>query len=198
MTEIEDTLPPAIETFVLRWGDLGGQWGVNRSVAQIHALLYASDEPLTAERIAARLGIARSNVSTSLRELVGWRLVQRVPVRGDRRDHYVAITDLWEMVRRIAAGRKERELDPAAEALEDCLARAEADPRVSAASLERLRDMHGFVEQASRWHDRLLGLPLERVATLMNAGDRIAGAVSPARRRARAPAGRSGDPGRRS
>ena len=186
MTEIDDTLPSAVETFVLRWGDLGGQWGVNRSVAQIHALLYVSDGPLTAERIAERLGMARSNVSNSLKELVGWKLVQRVPVLGDRRDHYAAVTDLWEMVRRIAAGRKERELDPAAEALADCVAQAEADPRVDAASLERLRDMHGFVEQVGRWHDRLLELPLERVATLMNAGDRIAGAVSPGRRRARA------------
>ena len=186
MTETNDTLPPAVETFVLRWGDLGGQWGVNRSVAQIHALLYVSDAPLTAERIAERLGMARSNVSNSLKELVGWKLVQRVPVLGDRRDHYAAVTDLWEMVRRIAAGRKERELDPAAEALADCVAQAEADPRVDAASLERLRDMHGFVEQVGRWHDRLLELPLERVATLMNAGDRLAGAVAPGRRRARA------------
>ena len=177
-------LPPAIETFVLRWGDLGGQWGVNRSVAQIHALLYASDEPLTAERIAAHLGMARSNVSNSIKELLGWRLVQRVPVLGDRRDHYVALVDLWEMVRRIAAGRKERELDPAADALRDCLAQAEADPRVSDASVERLRDMHGFVEQVGRWHDRLLELPLARVATIMNAGDRIAGAL-PGRRKAR-------------
>src|SRR3954447_22814064 len=109
MTEItvETRLPPAVERFILHWGDLGGQWGVNRSVAQIHALLYLSDQPLTAEEIAETLGMARSNVSNSLKELAGWKLVRRVPVFGDRRDHYEAETDLWEMVTRIAQGRKE-------------------------------------------------------------------------------------------
>src|SRR3954470_8024866 len=112
MTEITHEtqhLPPAVERFILHWGDMGGQWGVNRSVAQIHALLYLSDRPLPAEELAETLGIARSNVSNSLRELLGWKLVRRVPVMGDRRDHYEAETDLWEMVTRIAQGRKERE-----------------------------------------------------------------------------------------
>jgi len=103
MTEIEiesSGLPPAIEQFVLRWGDMGGQWGVNRSVAQIHALLYVSERPLTAEDIADALGMARSNVSNSMRELLAWKLIRRVPVLGDRRDHYEAETDLWQMVAR--------------------------------------------------------------------------------------------------
>src|SRR3954463_16595525 len=115
MTEItaESRLAPAVEHFVLHWGDMGGQWGVNRSVAQIHALLYVSERPLTAEDIADTLGMARSNVSNSMRELLAWKLIRRVPVLGDRRDHYEAETDLWQMVSRIAQGRKEREIDPA-------------------------------------------------------------------------------------
>jgi DNA-binding transcriptional regulator GbsR (MarR family) len=119
MTEItsESKLPPAVEQFILHWGDMGNQWGVNRSVAQIHALLYLSERPLTAEEIADTLGMARSNVSNSLRELTSWKLIRRVPVLGDRRDHFEAETDLWEMVTRIAQGRKEREIDPAAAAL---------------------------------------------------------------------------------
>src|SRR5678810_475738 len=83
MTEIRAEtrpLPPALEQFVLHWGDMGGQWGVNRSVAQIQALLYLSDRPLTAEDIADALGMARSNVSNSIRELITWKLIQRVPV----------------------------------------------------------------------------------------------------------------------
>src|SRR5438067_11430664 len=97
MTEIndnDDPLPTAVERFVLHWGDMGSQWGVNRSVAQSHALLYLSGRPFTAEEIAAKLGLARSNVSNSIRELMAWDLIRRVPVKGDRREHFEAETDL--------------------------------------------------------------------------------------------------------
>ena len=105
-------MAPAVERFVLHWGDMGSRWGINRSVAQIHALLYLAERPLTAEDIADTLGMARSNVSNSLKKLGAWKLIRRAPVMGDRRDHYEAETDLWEMVSRIAQGRKEREIDP--------------------------------------------------------------------------------------
>src|SRR3954471_1487738 len=123
MTEItaESRLPPAVEHFVLQWGDMGGQWGVNRSVSQIHALLYLSERPLMAEEIAATLGLARSNVSTSIKELMAWNLIRRVPVKGDRREHFEAETDPWEIATRIAAIRKEREIDPALDALRACV-----------------------------------------------------------------------------
>src|SRR5690242_4093323 len=130
MTEITDRpkiLPAPVERFVLHWGDMGSEWGVNRSVSQIHALLYLSERPLTADEIAERLELARSNVSTSIKELLAWNLIRRVPVRGDRRDHFEAETDLWEIVTRIAAGRKERELDPAVAALQACMRDAESD-----------------------------------------------------------------------
>ena len=123
MTEITDNrkpLPLAIERFVLHWGEMGGQWGVNRSVSQIHALLFLSERPLTAEEIADTLGLARSNVSNSIKELLGWNLIRRVPIRGDRRDHFEAETDIWEVFLRIAAGRKEREIDPAVAVLKTC------------------------------------------------------------------------------
>src|SRR5947209_5842716 len=116
MTEITDNrkpLPIAIDRFVLHWGEMGGQWGVNRSVSQIHALLFLSEKPMTAEDIADTLGLARSNVSNSIKELLAWNLIRRVPIRGDRRDHFEAETDIWEVFLRVAAGRKEREIDPA-------------------------------------------------------------------------------------
>ena len=115
MTEITVTKPPATGGRALRvhWGEMGTAWGVNRSVAQIHALLYLSDEPLTADDIADQLAMARSNVSISLRELLGWSLIRRVHAMGDRRDYYEAEADMFEMVRRIAQGRKAREIDPA-------------------------------------------------------------------------------------
>ena len=179
MTEItvESKLPPAVEKFILHWGDMGGQWGVNRSVAQIHALLYLSDRPLTAEEIAETLGIARSNVSNSLRELGGWKLVRRVPVLGDRRDHFEAETDLWEMVTRIAQGRKEREIDPAAAALRVCRAEAEGDHRVSPVARKRLAEMEDFVATVSRWYDQMLGVPAPKIMALIRMGAKVANLV---------------------
>src|SRR5438874_3959623 len=125
ITEKTSKLPSAAERFVLHWGEMGGQWGVNRSVSQIHALLYLSERPLTADEIADTLGLARSNVSNSIKELLGWNLIRRVPIRGDRRDHFEAETDVWEVFLRIAAGRKEREIDPAIAVLKACSADAE-------------------------------------------------------------------------
>src|ERR1700721_4481011 len=121
MTVSKSKLSPTVESFVLQWGDLGGRWGVNRSVSQIHALLYVSDRPRTAEEIADLLGLARSNISTSIKELLAWGLIRRVPVMGDRREHFEAEADIWEMFRRISAGRKERELDPAIAARRACV-----------------------------------------------------------------------------
>src|ERR1700722_962173 len=114
MTDITDAnaiLPEVVKRFVLELGNLGERWGVNRSVSQIHVLLYASKNPLAAEEIADLLGIARSNVSSSLRELQTWNIIRSVPFLGDRRTFYTAETDLWNLVSRIAAGRKARELD---------------------------------------------------------------------------------------
>ena len=177
MTEITDTrasaatpLSPAVQKFVLHWGNLGDRWGVNRSVSQIHALLYVAEKPLTAEEIADALGIARSNVSNSLRELLTWDLIRTVPVLRDRRTFYVAETDLWTLVSRIAAGRKERELDPAAAALKDCLLSAEQDEDVSPVVKRRLHEMLDFVERTSRWYDQMINLPRGQITALMKLG----------------------------
>ncbi|HYJ29871.1 MAG TPA: MarR family transcriptional regulator [Allosphingosinicella sp.] len=178
-------MPAAVERFVLQWGDMGGQWGVNRSVAQIHALLYLSERPLTAEEIADTLGIARSNVSTSLKELQTWKLVRRVPMLGDRRDHFEAESDLWEMVTRIAQGRKEREIDPAAAALKACRAEAEGDARVSPTAKKRLAEMDDFLTTMSRWYDQMLGVPPPKLMALVRMGSRIASLVGLGRRRRR-------------
>jgi DNA-binding transcriptional regulator GbsR (MarR family) len=178
MTEITDKagkLPETVERFILHWGDMGGQWGVNRSVSQIQALLYLSERPLTAEEIADTLGLARSNVSTSIRELMAWNLIRRVPVRGDRRDHFVAETDLWEIALRIAAMRKEREIDPAIDALKACVAGADRDPKLHPVAARRLKDMLGFVESLDRWYAQMLTVPRSQLASLIRLGTRIIG-----------------------
>jgi DNA-binding transcriptional regulator GbsR (MarR family) len=176
MTEITEKtvkLPGAVERFVLQWGDMGSQWGVNRSVSQIHALLYLSERPLTAEEIAATLGLARSNVSNSIRELMTWDLIRRVPVKGDRREHFEAETDVWEIAMRIAAVRKEREIDPAVQALRACVADAEGDPKLHPLAARRLKDMLGFVETMDRWYAQMLTVPKPKLAALMRLGARI-------------------------
>ncbi|MET1111221.1 MAG: MarR family transcriptional regulator [Allosphingosinicella sp.] len=179
MTEItgKKKLPPALERFVLHWGDMGDQWGVNRSVSQIHGLLYLAEQPMTAEDIADTLGMARSNVSNSLKELIGWKLVRRVPMLGDRRDRFEAETDLWEMVTRIAQGRKEREIDPAAAALRACRADAERDPGISPVALRRLAEMEDFVGTLNRWYDQMLSVPAPKLMALIKMGSKVASLV---------------------
>ena len=180
MTETSYTtgkLPPAVEQFILKWGDMGGEWGVNRSVSQIHALLYLSSRPLTAEDIADTLGIARSNVSNSLKELIGWNLIRRVPVRGDRRDHFEAESDIWEIVTRIAVGRKAREIDPVIAVLKSCADIAAQDPRVEPAARARINDMLEFTTTVDRWFQQMLGVPRGKLKTLLKLGAKIAGLV---------------------
>ena len=177
MTEMAVTpkpLPEAVEQFVLQWGDLGGQWGVNRSVAQIHALLYLSEAPLTAEDIAETLQLARSNVSNSLRELIGWKLIRRVPVFGDRRDHYEAEADLWRILTCIAQGRKEREVDPAIAAIHRILETADTDPRISPVARKRLHEMNGFLTTLDSWFGQMLTVPPATLMKLIKLGSKVA------------------------
>ena len=176
MTEITETterLHPALERFVLHWGDMGGQWGVNRSVSQIHALLYVSDTALTAEEIAAKLGMARSNVSNSIKELMAWDLIRRVPLRGDRREHFEAETDVWEMVTRIAKGRKAREIDPALAMLRASVAAAGSDPSVHPVAVARLKAMLAFTETVDTWYGQMLGVPKAKLAIALRLGAKL-------------------------
>ncbi len=176
MTEIADqreALPAAVRRFVLHWGDMGDQWGVNRSVSQIHALLYLSERPQTAEEIAETLAMARSNVSNSLKELLGWGLIRRVPVMGDRRDHYEADGDVWSIAAKIVAGRKERELDPALAALRDCVADAQGDTKLHPVAARRLKEMQDFTRTISNWYDQMSAVPRPKLMLLIRLGSKI-------------------------
>lgn len=172
-------MSPAIRQFVLHWGDLGGQWGVNRSVAQIHALLMVSDRALTAEEIADALGLARSNVSNSVKDLLGWNLIKRVPVMGDRRDHFEAEGDMWEMVSRIVAIRKTRELDPAAAVLDACLADVKADPASNDAAVKRLTDLQDLITSLNDWYEQMNKVPKSSIAPLLKLGARAVDLLAP-------------------
>lgn len=144
---------------VLHWGEMGSRWGINRTVAQIHALLFLSQRPLDAEEICETLQLARSNVSTSLRELQGWGIVRLVHVAGDRRDHFEALADFWETFRIILIERRKREWEPTRQFLQNCLDEKQGDDE-NAFVRERISNMHDFFDTAGTWFDRLTLLPL--------------------------------------
>src|SRR6478609_6498484 len=137
------------ERFVVTWGEMGARWGINRTVAQIHALLFLSAKPLHAEEIAATLGVARSNVSTSLRELQGWGIVRVTHLLGDRRDHFESMKDVWEMFRIIVDERRKREADPTLAMLREAVADTRKAGAADAYTRERLGDMLQFFELMS-------------------------------------------------
>ena len=165
---------PDARAFILHWGEMCTQWGVNRSVAQIHALLYLSADPITAEAISESLGLARSNVSTAMRELQGYGIVRRVHVQGDRRNHFVAETDLWDMLMRIVAERKRREVDPTVTMLAELADRLSKDPSAPALLRERVARMHEFISTLGNWYEQVRGLPKSTLVTLMKLGSKVA------------------------
>jgi DNA-binding transcriptional regulator GbsR (MarR family) len=141
-------LTPIQQQYILHWGEMGTRWGINRTVAQIHALLYLSPHPLSAEEIAQTLSVARSNVSTSVRELESWGLVRPVHVLGDRREHYESLKDVCEMFRIIVEQRKRRELDPTIQLLRRCLTELGREGE-DAYTRERVQEMMEFFEAAT-------------------------------------------------
>jgi len=165
---------PDAKAFILHWGEMGTHWGVNRSVSQIHALLYLSDRPLPADEITETLVLARSNVSTALKELQSYGIVRRVHVDGDRRDHFIAETDLWEMLSRIVAERKRREIDPTIAMLDDLAARLRADDTAPRRLRERITRMHEFISTLGGWYDQVKVLPKPTLVALMKLGGKIA------------------------
>jgi DNA-binding transcriptional regulator GbsR (MarR family) len=168
--ESEPRLAPTAEKFVLHWGEMGTKWGINRTVAQIHALLYLSPEPLHAERIAALLKVARSNVSNSLRELQNWRLIRTVHVIGDRRDHFETSKDVWDLFRTIMEERKRREIDPTLALLDECVAEMDRDRALRPAERRALSEMKKFAETASGFYTSVEKLPKAALVQLMKMG----------------------------
>jgi DNA-binding transcriptional regulator GbsR (MarR family) len=165
---------PLARAFILHWGEMGTHWGVNRSIAQIHALLYLSDCPLTAEEISENLGLARSNVSTGLHELQAYDIIRRIHVEGDRRDHFVAETDLWEMLMRIIAERKRREIDATVEALNGLTEALRYDKTAPEHIRQRIGALHDFLAEMNGWYAEVRALPRSTLLTLMRLGGRIA------------------------
>ncbi|HUN67365.1 MAG TPA: MarR family transcriptional regulator [Burkholderiales bacterium] len=158
--------------FVLHWGEMGTRWGVNRTVSQIHALLYLLGRPMHAEEISAVLQVARSNVSTSLRELQNWNLVKVTHLAGDRRDHYETLQDPWDLLRVILRERKEREFDPTLAFLRDCVD-GPGFAREDAGVQKRLRETLALMQSLSSWGEQVLGMENSVLKRLVKLGARM-------------------------
>ena len=166
-------MTPAVEKYVLHWGEMGTRWGTNRTVAQILALLYLSPEPLRADQIVELLSVARSNVSTSIRELQSYGLVRMTHVLGDRRDYFVSPHDVWELFRVIIEQRKQRELNPTLAMLRDCALEIDAEEDTDAVTKERIRNMLAFVETTNNWYEEISDIPTGTLTKLMALGKKI-------------------------
>jgi DNA-binding transcriptional regulator GbsR (MarR family) len=178
-------LAPVEEKFILHWGEMGTKWGINRTVAQVHALLYLAAKPVPADEISTTLSVARSNVSTSLRELQGWGIVRVVHVLGDRRDHFETQKDVWEIFRIVAEERKKREIDPTLRVLAECVEEAKRGGGGGGHTKERLESMLEFLTAMSGLFEEILRMPTGalrgvvklrgKVLSLVGSGNKKAG-----------------------
>jgi DNA-binding transcriptional regulator GbsR (MarR family) len=176
-------LTDSMRQFILHWGEMGSRWGVNRTVAQVHALLYLSSEPLTAEDIAEMLSVARSNVSTSLKELQSWNLVQVESRLGDRRDFFQTSTDVWTLFLTVVEQRVEREIIPTLTMLRRCASEARAERSSEPVVAARITALQVFLEELHAWYCQIRNLPPATLRSLVNVGSGITRLLPKAKRR---------------
>jgi DNA-binding transcriptional regulator GbsR (MarR family) len=165
-------LSPVEQKFILHWGEMGTKWGINRTVAQIHALLFVSPAPLNAEDIVRLLQVARSNVSNSLKELQGWGIVRMVHVLGDKRDHFESIKDVWELFRVVLDERKKREIDPTLAILRECIVEAEKDKATGEYAETKMRELAAFFETTTGWYEQIRKWPTTALTRFVKLGDK--------------------------
>jgi DNA-binding transcriptional regulator GbsR (MarR family) len=166
-------LHPVQQRFILHWGEMGTRWGINRTVAQIHALLFLSPRPLHAEEIARTLNVARSNVSTSLKELQGWGIVKLVHVLGDRRDHFQSMKEVLEMFRVVLDERKKREIDPTLSVLLASIDEAKHDKNTDPYTIERLRELAEFFQTTTAWYSQIRSWPTNKLTKFLKLGHKL-------------------------
>ncbi len=177
MTETKE-IPGFAKDFILHWGEMGTRWGINRTVAQVQALLFLSERPLPAEEICAQLEVARSNVSTSLKELQNWGIVKTVHLPGDRRVHFECLGDVFEMFRRITAERKRREIDPTLEILEEFTREAaESEDEADDYAQEKLAEMLNFFQSVDDFYRKMSRLPTKAAKGAFRMSDQLASAI---------------------
>lgn len=173
MDDAITSLSPVRQKFILHWGEMGTRWGIHRTVAQIHALLFIVGKPSNAEDIVHVLGIARPNVSSSLKELQSWGIVKRVHVLGDSHDHFESMKDVWEMFRVVMDERKKREFDPTERLVRECIAEAGRDQATDKYTAQKLRELAEFFETTSAWYGQVRQWPTHALTKLIKVEDKI-------------------------
>jgi len=168
----DTVLTPLVQTFVSHFGEMGSRWGINRTVGQIYALLFVTEQQLHADDIGEMLGISRSNVSIGLKELQSWGLVRQHRVPGDRREYFTSLGDVWEIFRVVAAERRRREVAPTLSVLREALLAEPVSPQDVFAQ-QRMREMHELVDLANNWFDELQRLSPASLAKLMKMGAKV-------------------------
>ncbi|WP_172975608.1 MULTISPECIES: GbsR/MarR family transcriptional regulator [unclassified Roseivivax] len=164
--------------FILHFGEMGSRWGINRTVGQIYALLFISEEPLCADGICERLGFSRSNVSMGLKELQNWRLVIRKHVDGDRREFFTTPSDLMAIVRTLVEERKKREIDPTLTKLRELEMESSIAGQDGSYSTTRIAELRELIENMTALYDDLARIETERLATLLKAGSTLSKLVT--------------------
>ena len=165
-------MTPMIQSFVMHFGEMGSRWGVNRTVAQLYALIVVAEEPLNAEQLAEALNVSRGNVSMGLKELQSWRLVKPQHVPGDRKEYYCADGDVWDMARKVFEERRKREIDPTLSVLRDLLMETPASDAESKAQ-ETMREIHDLLEVITQWSAELQNMNQGKLLTLMKLGSGV-------------------------
>lgn len=178
MNEAIEELTPVMKKFILHWGEMGSNWGISRAVAQIYAIIYLCEKPITAEDISNTLALARSTVSTGLHELQGWGVVHVVHVLGDRRDHFETSGDAWEMFRAILNERKRREIDPTLHVLTESVAELKDEKSDDAYIEERLQEMLEIFESISNVYEQLDRMPTSKLKKITKLGDNLTKVIS--------------------
>jgi DNA-binding transcriptional regulator GbsR (MarR family) len=166
-----------MKKIILHWGEMGSSWGINRTVAQIYALLYLSPDPLTADDVSSSLAIARSTVSTGLHELQSWGVVKVLHVLGDRRDHFTTMKDIWEIFRIILDERKRREIDPTLEVLQESVSELQIQGEDQEYVEERVNDMLDFFETVSVVYEQYEKIPTDRLKDLFRMSNKLSSIV---------------------
>lgn len=166
------TLTAAQQSFILHFGEMGSRWGINRTVGQIYALLYLSEDPLNAEQISTALGFSRSNISMGLKELDSWRLIRQQHLPNDRRDYFSTPEDIWEILRILAEERRKREVEPTLSMLRDVLMTPPKGEQGDYAH-QRMQEMYDLIEMLTNWHTDIKQIETTRLIQLLKLGAKI-------------------------
>ncbi|XOV80555.1 MAG: GbsR/MarR family transcriptional regulator [Aestuariibacter sp.] len=165
-------MTPLVESFVMHFGEMGSRWGFNRTVGQMYALLVASEQPMTANQLAAELNISRGNVSMGIKELQSWQLITVKHIPGDRKEYYTSTGSIWDMAMKVFEERRKREVDPTLTMLRDVLLNKPTCQEDEFAQ-QKLHEIHDLLETVTTWSKELQSMNPEKLNTLMKLGSGV-------------------------